>query len=236
VTRDELQTYVLDRLGIGTSDSSRVTQIVGLLNLYYEEIVALTRATYATATVTFPLASQLVTLPTDILAVEALRGSSGKKLRPVTPGELERYAGLYTPGSGGVPSIPAFYAWHSRTVCRVWPPRTGTADTNATCLYTQTPTLMTAGGNSPTALPVWAHRLIGEAAVYNMAMSEESWEQVDRSHRLLLEEFPRLIAWSAERSGGQLATSGMDNDLSSLFPSSATVRAGQGPAPVRRSR
>jgi hypothetical protein len=228
VTRDEIQAYVQDRLSIVTADTARITQIVNLTGYYYEKFCAVSRATIATATITFPLANQSITLPADVLSVEALRGTTGEQLKPVTPRELDRLAGLY---SANAPSLPAYWAWWSRTVGRVWPAKTGSADTTASILYNQAPAALSAGSSVPSALPTFAQFYIAEAVCYHMARSEENWQEADRASQFLNGEIPMLVAWGAERAGDMLPHSGFDNDLSLVFPSSTQVRAGMATSP-----
>lgn len=229
MTRDEIQAYVQDRLSIQTADTARITQIVNLTGYYYEKFCALSRATIVTATVTFPLGSQAVTLPTDMLSVEALRGTTGRQLMPVTPRELDRLAGEY---ASNPPAIPQYWSWSSRTAARVWPARTGTADTTATCLYSQAPAALSAGSSVPSALPTWAQFYIAEAVAYHVGLSEEAWEEADRAAAYLNGEVPLLIAWGAERAGDALPFTGLDADISQMFPTSQLVRSGFANPPV----
>ena len=229
MTRDEIQAYVQDRLSIQTADTARITQIVNLAGYYYEKFCALSRASIVTATVTFPLGSQVVTLPTDMLGVEALRGTTGRQLVPVGPRELDRLAGEY---SASPPALPQYWSWSSRSACRVWPARTGTADTTASCLYNQAPAALSSGGSIPTLLPTWGQFYIAEACCYHLGLSEEAWEEADRAASYLNGEVPLLVAWGAERAGDMIPNSGLDNDISLLFPTSSLVRAGMANPPV----
>ena len=233
MTRDEIQAYVQDRLSITTGDTARITQIVNLAGYYYEKFVAASRATIASATITFPLAGQSLTAPADVLSVEALRGTTGEQLRPVTPRELDRLQGLY---SANAPALPAYWSWWSRTVLRVWPARTGTADTTATILYVQAPAALTIGSSVPSALPTWAQFYIAEAVCHHLARNEEAWEEADRAAAFLNGEIPMLVAWGAERAGGMLPHNLFDNDLSLLFPVSQQVRSGALAAPGGKRR
>lgn len=211
----EIRTYVLDRLGIVATDTPRVTQINGVVNSEYERLAAITKATLTVAAVTFTVASQAVTLPT-VLSIEGLRGSNNNILKPIPIREMLRYEATYL--TTDLPSQPAFYALLSPAAARIWPAQLTTNDTTAQLAYVAVPTPLTADGNVPSALPTWMHNLIGEAAVYRMAMTEENWEQADRSRAFLLNTIPDAQTWAGSRAGGKLPMGGLDNDVAAAFP------------------
>lgn len=183
MTREELRDYVLDRLAISSGDTSRVTQINGLLSREYLRIVREERLGIATADLIFTAGDPLVDLPDDLMEIITIRRGE-TALRPVN---RERMLSLEADRQGSAQADdPQVYAFEAPTRIRVEPAPTENDATGATLVYVAKPASQNAApayglahdDDEPALLPEEFHDLIAERVIERIAASEEEAEQV----------------------------------------------------------
>ncbi len=212
MTYTELQDYVRERLGIPTSDTSRVTQIQRLLNAHYFQTASEAETTLSTTTLTFTIAVATVALGASVEKVKAIVTATGR-LEPVSPARFAFYAGSFF--TTDLPAAPRYYIvtrGATSLVLRLWPTPTATDATPIAFVLTR-PTAMAAAGDSPSDVPEAWHHLIAERVVRDIALAEE---QVDLAREALLnvqEWMGSLVQHIRERDGELLGAIDATADL-----------------------
>lgn len=173
MTRDELVTYVQQRLTISTAETTTTTQIQTQIEQARRRVNAHFKLLRATDDLDFVADTAAVAIPSDVVEILSItRGTSGGLLQPITEQEYAQYLSTdysYTTG-------PAVYVRRGASaVIDVYPAPTETETDAATLRYVQRPTAL-GGSDSPSELPVEFHDLIGELAIYRIAQNEEDLE------------------------------------------------------------
>lgn len=199
MTLDELRNYVRDRLSIAASDSTKQTQIDNILNTEYRRLCAEERLNIERTTMGLVANSQLADLPNDWQETIAVRYGANV-LQPIG---LQRFAELDAASENGTETSdgPSMYYQESPERIRVWPTPTETNSTALTIWYVARPDEMTAGGNSPTALPVEYHDLLAEMAVARIALNEESFDLANSALSIVSDLRGRMQGQMRKRQG-----------------------------------
>jgi hypothetical protein len=164
VTRDQLKSAVLLRLGVSSSDTQMVGYINDMLNVEYLRLASEEALLEKVGTLSLVAGSPIVDLPNDwqrtIQILEA-----GVPLRPVTARE---YADVQA--AGGARRV---YFPNSPDTILVAPEPTESDATGLSIIYVARPTELTTGSSVPTALPVEFHDLLVELVLMRAFLAEE---------------------------------------------------------------
>lgn len=196
MTFGDMQAYVLDRLGISTSDTVLVTDIKLYLNTVVAELVARYGLKTGEAALTLTSGDPLASLPADWQrTLSIIRG--GVTLQPVTTEELGAYRAAALTADG-----PLYYEQASGTQIRVVPtPDAAAAAAGATLLYVQSPATLVNSGDVASDVPAPYHPLVCERVVAMMA-EEEGDPQVAALAEARAERLEdRLRGFLAQRVG-----------------------------------
>lgn len=179
MTLDDFRTYVRQRLTISTAETATTTQIDTAVNQARYRLNAKYALLVGTALLDFTADTETVTLPTDL--VEALSiHTADYVLRPINPQEWAEVAGL------DVQAGPQVYVVDGAGgTMRVAPVPATTATGAATLRYVKRPTALSAGTDAPAELPAEFHDLIGEHAVYRIALNEEDLDLARAAWRVI---------------------------------------------------
>ena len=203
MTYQELQDYVRERLGIASTDSSRVTLIQRTINAEYLNACVRAEATLASQTVTLTNGNPVVNLGADVHKVKGiLRSNPGGRLTPVSTSQYTFLAGMFT--GGDVPSAPSYYMVLQGSgvlSVRVWPTPSVT-DSGCVAFVVAKPTALSASGDVPSALPeAYHHAVIGERAVQRVALAEQDVALAGTAGQLADEAFAALTQHVRDRNG-----------------------------------
>lgn len=220
----ELRSYVRERLGIPTSDTSRVGQINLLLNSEYSKTCYETEATLATAAVTFTNAVPTVALGATVAKVKSIFTASGF-LEPLAPARFAFYAGTYT--GTDAPTAPRYYLvmdGAAALVIRLWPTPTVT-DATPLAFVVVRPGALTADGDVPTSVPDGWHVTLGERVTEQVALMEDNPELAREARGNVDRGMATLLQHVRDRHGELLGTFEAGADVGAPMP----VILGQGP-------
>lgn len=170
MTRDDLTTFVLERLGVGSSRTAFVNQIVGHLNrIYVREVVAL-GLNMDTSVLVFSADNPQVFLPADWRRTETLRIEGRDIIEKTYPDHMQLRA---TEASGvSLGEYPRYVVLLPPRSYLIVPTPTA-SETTGELVYHAAPSLMTTGADEPSVLDDEYHDLLGELCVARMAMNQE---------------------------------------------------------------
>lgn len=164
MTRDQLKSAVLLRLGVSSSDTQMVGYINDMLNVEYLRLAAEEALLEKVGTLALVAGSPIVDLPNDWQrTIQILE--SGVPLRPVTARE---YADVQAAGSARRVYFP-----NSPDTILVAPEPTESNASGLSIIYVARPTELTSGSSVPTALPVEFHDLLVELVLIRAFLAEE---------------------------------------------------------------
>lgn len=190
---------MLDRLSISASDTARVAQVQIILNQQYLQLAASEELQVGAANVSVPANATNASLPSAVTGIKYLVNGS-VAMQPITLIDLAGYLAESALGSAPVPSVaPIYYAFEAPTTIAVWP--SPTASVTLTGLFVQSPTTMSAGTDTPSAMPSAWHDLLAEMTVQRMAISEDDlWPQFlgDQIVQQMIADFR---AWRMQAEG-----------------------------------
>lgn len=203
MTRAELTTYVLARLGVGSERAAFATQVVGHLNRAYVREVTALGLNMDESTLVFTADDPVVSLPADWRRTETLRVGS-RILIEKTPAEhLQMEAGHA--GGATIADGPSYVVLYPPARYRIVPPPS-TSATEGVLIYHAAPALLTSDSSVPTAIPEEYHDLLGELAIARMAsnqedpqLSQEALANAALIRSMLLEERAQGAGTSANR-------------------------------------
>lgn len=176
----EMQTYVLDRLSIHTTDTAKVTQVKNALNRVRDRLVAMERLNVTIADLTFTANATTATLPAGVMEILSVRTGTNT-LEPVSWNELATYRLSTTPLQTG----PLVYMRDGAgTTIQIWPAPTTTATVTASVAYVAQPTELSADGDTPSEIPRAYHDLLCELAIIRVAESEEAPDLANGARRI----------------------------------------------------
>ena len=163
--RSEIRDYVLDRLSIPSSDTTKVTQINNLIGYHYLRLCQKYKLNRTSTTITASAAT--VTLPTGTTRILSV-ANENTPLRNVTEDTYLRYL---QDGTTFADDLPAVYVREGMTQIRIYP--VPTSSVTLTILHEARPTALSADGDTPTLIPQEYHMLLGELTIAQVALSEE---------------------------------------------------------------
>lgn len=173
MTRGELVTFVLERLGVSSSRTAFVTQIQGLLNrIYVREVISL-GLNLDESELVFTADDPIVNLPADWRRTETLR-VAGRVFVEKTPADLMLYEAAAAVSGTVAPTETSlgFVTYYPPRRLRMSPVLDANT-TTGTLIYHAAPALMDDDNDEPDVLNAEHHDLLGELAVYRMAESQE---------------------------------------------------------------
>lgn len=193
-----------ERLGIDSSDSSRITHIDAVINSEYNLACIATESTLSINTVTLTNADATIAdLPTAAEKIKAIVSPTTGPLEPVSPAQWAFYVGHYT-ATADKPSGPKYYiVTHNgtRLEAEVWPTPTAT-DAAVTAITVDNPTALSADGDVPSEIPAAYHlTLIGERAVARVALADQEIALAREAQRNSDGAFGLAFAIIRERQG-----------------------------------
>lgn len=190
MTFSQQKTYIRERLGISSTDTSKDTEIGLYLNAAILEVVADHALKTSKADLAFTAADPLVTLPADwVRTLSIQRGTV--TLQPIT---WEEYA-EFTAGERSADG-PLYYDQASGTKLRVLPTPGDTDATGAVIWYVQSPT-----ADDPVDIPAQFHSLPCERVVALMAAAEEALDLVRDAEARAIDLEDRLARFLQKRVG-----------------------------------
>lgn len=174
-TRDELTTYVLERLGVGSSRAPFVSIVEGTLEREYHRVVRRFRLSHDEADLALTADDHYVELPDDFMAVRTLRIGT-RTLREVSMDDLSRAAGVRElSDAGSEVSGPRNFVFMGDDRIYVDPAPAEDDDTGAKLFYVPRPPAWTTGSDTPSLLPSEYHDLIAERTIWRMALNQEEF-------------------------------------------------------------
>lgn len=188
-------TYVLDRLGISSAETNRVTQIQNQIERERVRLIAEEELLVNETTLTFTLGNAEVSLPADVLEIITLYQHPNDVWRPATEQEIADIA------SGTGPTDPAqgIYIFEPPNTIRLPFAPTDTPVTT-TIRYSAIPAALT-DITAPTELPAHLHDLIAERVIYRIALSEEDQALAAGALGVVQELTASLHRFVARRAG-----------------------------------
>lgn len=157
---------MLDRLGISSADSARVTQINATLSREYQKLATTLGLGHDEADLIFTAADPIVDLPDDCGVILTVRVGT-TVLRRIS---RQQIASVVAAGSSGA---PVAYVMESPTRIRIVPAPTANDSTGAVLAYAVRPVTWTLDADTPSLLPEEFHDLVAELTVVRIAMSDE---------------------------------------------------------------
>lgn len=173
--RSELETMVLERLGVDSSRTAFVTQIDGHLDREYVMLVTELNLNRSTADLDVTAANPVVPLPTDFLKAISVRGLGSSVaaagLIPVDPTKMVRLQAQED--ASGITGNAVYYSIEGLDRMEVFPTPTTTAADVIRMNYVARPALLTTAGTAPSKIPAEFHGYLAEKAIYHMAQNQE---------------------------------------------------------------
>jgi hypothetical protein len=166
MTRGELRTAILYRLGVSATDTSAATQINNFLNVEYQRLAAEEKLFQKVTTLALVADYEVVDLPDDCQRIHQIVDSSGGvAIRPITA--------LEWADNNDWEGRMVYWAFAPDRIL-VRPTPATSRPQGLTLIYTARPDAMATDGASPTALPVEFHDLLVELVLIKMFLSEEN--------------------------------------------------------------
>lgn len=200
LTFSDFQTYVLDRLNIPSNDTTKVTQIKNILNWVNEKLHEMFELKISATTLSITANNGNVTVPTDFARVKYILNNT-VPVDHITERDFATYLGSLNAGAGPTLSNPpAVYTWRPPQTLSFLP--VPTANVTLNFVYVQRPIAMSAGTDTPDALPMAYADLLCEWAVLRMALTEENTANTVNVKQLA-EEIQGQLAYYRIRQAGK---------------------------------
>ncbi len=201
MTRDQLQAYVLARSTIESDDSAAVTNLLLELDSAYAQIVSDVGLLPDQTTLTLNEDATVVALPADCGRIDRIT-ADGQNYEPAT---IQEFAALE--GSDeGIQSTGKQYIFmwsvdnSDNPAIRVQPAG-ASGGTTMNLYYFKTPTPMTAGTDSPSAIPARYQLVIAEYAIESLFLMDEEPGLAAAARAKGDVIYARLGRWAVERVG-----------------------------------
>lgn len=168
MTRDDVATYVLDRLQIPSAETAKVTQVDNIIQLEVDRANEEWNLTVTSTTLTIAATTGLATLPADFQKIISITQTT---VELAAVDELNFAQTLVGIAAGTAPTIT-----NPPTIAVFRPPLTlatlpvPTANVSATLVYVQRPATMS--GSTVLPIPLEYHDLIAERVCWRMALTE----------------------------------------------------------------
>lgn len=175
MTRDELTSFVLGRLGVSSDRDAFVAIVEPALEREYHRVIRRFMLSHDEADLALTAGDHYVDLPDDFMRVRTLR-IGANTLREVSMDDLSRAAGARDlSGSENNASGPRTFVFMGDDRIYVDPAPAEDDDTGCKLFYVNRPTAWSSGDDTPSLLPSEYHDLIGERVIWRMAMNQEEF-------------------------------------------------------------
>lgn len=200
MTRDEMQTMVLDRLSLTTAETAKVTQVLSLLNLFHKDVVLRHRLNVAFDTLDVVADTATVALPSDLAAILSLSYSG----RPVDQVTWQQYADLFSAAEDESLSEEGtfYYMRATPTTIRILPLPSASVTDAIDCWYCARPSDFANGSATTTLIPAEFHDILVEYTIHRLALAEEEAGLAQASLSVALGREAQLRTWLAGFEGG----------------------------------
>jgi hypothetical protein len=169
MTRDDVATFVLDRLQIASSESAKVTQVNTIIQQEVYRLNEEYNLTMASASATIAANTGLVTLPSDVQKVVSLTQTTVTVDIVDEQNWATRVAAIAAGTSPSITNPPTIAVYRPPSTLATLP--IPTSNVTATLVYVQRPPLITTG-STVLQIPLEYHDLVAETACWRMALTE----------------------------------------------------------------
>jgi hypothetical protein len=192
MTRDEMVSYICDRLVISANDTARIALIVDQLDLAHRRVVAEEGLIQKVGTLNTVAGTATITLPTDWHRIRAIAEGT-TVLNEVSFQEL---AGLDMPDDAN-----HVYVILGATQIMLHPTPTESVTGALTIYYDAYPTAMSTGSSTPEGIPEAYHEIVPEMALARVAIAEEEPVLAQAAQQFVMELRLGLRTLTHRRSG-----------------------------------